>query len=280
MPNERLTVTTDDGVGLAVEAAGEGPVLLLVHGFTGVKEDFADHFDALACHSRVVMFDHRGHGESDKPDDVGAYSLDRLAADTIAVADAMGFDELRLLGHSMGGMVARRVVRAIPARITGLVLMDTSAGPPSGVDPDMAEAAGAIAMTDGMVVLHEILDEVDPLGTPANQRVREERPDYEEYGRRNFFAVPGVAYAALVSDIVRQPDELDELRRVTCPVLVIVGEQDHAFLSDSHAMSEAIPNAELVVVPDAGHSPQFENPPAYLDAMNRFLARVDAGTRS
>ena len=54
--------------------------------------------------------------------------------------------------------------------------------------------------------------EVDPLGTPANQRVRTERPDYEEYGRRNFLACPPEAYAGLVRDIVRQPDGLEELK--------------------------------------------------------------------
>src|SRR5947208_1525011 len=105
MTTEHLRVTTDDGVGLAVEVAGDGSGLLMMHGFTGAKEDFTDHLDAFARHSRVVIFDHRGHGASDKPRDVAAYSLDRLASDTLAVADALGLDRFRLLGHSMGGMV-------------------------------------------------------------------------------------------------------------------------------------------------------------------------------
>src|SRR5205823_7136067 len=103
------TVTVDDGVALVVtltETRDDAPALLLVHGFGGAKEDFADHVEALAREHRVVVFDHRGHGESEAPDDVAAYSLDRLALDTVAVADAFGFDTFRLLGHSMGGMVA------------------------------------------------------------------------------------------------------------------------------------------------------------------------------
>ncbi|HYU57939.1 MAG TPA: alpha/beta fold hydrolase, partial [Actinomycetota bacterium] len=105
-----MRVTVDDDVRLEVREAGAGPALLLVHGFGGAKEDFADHIEALGARYRVVTFDHRGHGESDAPDHVEAYSLDRLAADTLQVADALGIDRFRLLGHSMGGMVARRLV--------------------------------------------------------------------------------------------------------------------------------------------------------------------------
>ena len=102
---------------------------MLVHGFGGAKEDFADHVPELARDHTVVVFDHRGHGESDKPDDLAAYSFDRLVADTLAVADAVGLDRFRLLGHSMGGMVARRVVLQHPERVEALILMDTAPGP-------------------------------------------------------------------------------------------------------------------------------------------------------
>src|SRR5947207_8734986 len=123
-----MDVTTDDGDRLAVEIAGHGPGLLLVHGFGGAKEDFTDHVPALARDHTVVVFDHRGHGSSDKPDDRNAYSLERLATDTIEVADAAGFDSFRLLGHSMGGMVSRKVVLREPERIDAFIMMDTSAG--------------------------------------------------------------------------------------------------------------------------------------------------------
>src|SRR5207249_4940352 len=103
--------------------------LLLVHGFGGAKEDFADHIAALARDHTVVAFDHRGHGESDKPTDPAAYSLARLARDVLGVADAVDLPTFRLLGHSMGGMVARKVALANTDRLDALIMMDTTAGP-------------------------------------------------------------------------------------------------------------------------------------------------------
>src|SRR5215208_6028622 len=146
-----MRVTTDDDVGLETVAAGdpEAPGLLLLHGIGGAKEDFADHLDALSARHRVVTFDHRGHGQSDKPDDAAAYSLDRMAADVLAVAGGLGIDTFRLLGHSMGGMVSRRVVLSEQERIDALVLMDTSPGPIPRLDPELAELAAGIMLEQG-----------------------------------------------------------------------------------------------------------------------------------
>jgi pimeloyl-ACP methyl ester carboxylesterase len=272
-------IVTDDGVGLAVERCGAGPPFLLVHGFTGAKEDLIDHAPRFGEHAEVVLFDHRGHGASDKPADVADYSLDRLAADTIAVADAVGFDRFTLLGYSMGGMVARRLLLANPERVAALVLLDTSPGPPDGIDPDLADAAGQIALTDGMTVLREVLDEANVLGSEADQRVRRERPGYIEFGARKWNDVAPAAYAALVHEVTHQPDQLEQMRTIECPTLVVVGAQDESFYGPSAAMADALPDSRLVVIPDAGHAPQFENPDAYFTAVDAFV-RATAGVSS
>src|SRR5258708_27411048 len=119
-----MRITMDDGVGLAVEVSGEGPGLMLVHGFGGAKEDFADHVPVLARDHTVVIFDHRGHGASDKPTDRHAYSIDRLATDILEVADGCGLDHFRLLGHSMRGMLARQIPLREPQPVDPLILMD------------------------------------------------------------------------------------------------------------------------------------------------------------
>jgi pimeloyl-ACP methyl ester carboxylesterase len=268
------TIRTEDGVGLAVEQTGQGPPFLMVHGFTGAKEDFADHAPRFAEHAQVVLFDHRGHGASEKPPDVAAYSLDRLAADTIEVADALGLERFTLLGHSMGGMVARRVVLAHPERVDALVLMDTSPGAPPGIDPDHAELAGRIALTDGMTALRQILDEANLLGSEADQRVRRERLGYVEFAARKWADMAPEAYAALSHELTRQPDQLEAMRAIACLTLVVVGDQDEIFVPGAQAMAATIPGARLVVVPAAGHSPQFENPDAYFAAVDAFVRRT------
>jgi pimeloyl-ACP methyl ester carboxylesterase len=85
-------------------------------------------------------------------------------------------------------------------------------------------------------------------------------------------------WGAMARDMARQPDQLSLLAGVRCPTLVIVGEQDESFLEASRRMAATIPGAELVVVPDAGHSPQFENPRVWLDALERFLDGVERAT--
>jgi 3-oxoadipate enol-lactonase len=266
-----MRIEMDDGVGLAVECTGRGAPVLLVHGFGGAKEDFTDHVPTLAEHATVVIFDHRGHGASDHPADEAAYSFDRLVADTLGVADSLGFDHFRLLGHSMGGMVARRLVLAHPERVDALVLMDTGPGPPPGIEVATTDLGIDIARKDGMAVLKAVQDELDPLGTPAYQRLLAERPGYREFCDRKWDALSLEMWVTLVSEMVRQPDQLAALAAVRCPALVVVGEQDTPFVDASRAMAATIPDARLVVIPDAGHSPQFENPAPWFRAVDGFL---------
>ncbi len=273
-----MRVTMDDGVALEVTDSGSGPALLLVHGFGGAKEDFADHVDALASRHRLVTFDLRGHGESDCPSDIDAYSLDRMATDVIGVADALGIDTFRLLGHSMGGMVARRVVLAQPGRVDALVLMDTSPGPIANIDHDAMEAAATVMLDEGKEVLKPLLDAAATLATPAYERLIAERPGFRQFEDRKWEALSGVMWAAMARQMARQPDQLALLAGVRCPTLVIVGEQDASFVDGSRQMAATIPGAELVVVPGAGHSPQFENPGVWLDAIESFLAGVERAT--
>lgn len=269
-----MRVTVDDGVELEVEVRGEGPALVLVHGFGGAKEDFFDHLDELARGHRVVTFDHRGHGGSDAPGEPGHYSLDRLAADTLAVADALGIERFRLLGHSMGGMVARRIVLARPERVEALVLMDTSPGPVPGMDPEIIELGAQLALDEGMHELKRVMDAFSPLGTPAYERLLAERDGYQEFCDAKWATLSPVMWATLIREIRDQPDELDALATVRCSTLVIVGDEDEPFVAPSHAMASVIPDARVTVVPSAGHSPQFENGDVWFEALTGFLEEL------
>ena len=275
-----MRITTSDGVGLAVEVAGAGPGLLLVHGFGGAKEDFADHVPALARDHTVVVFDHRGHGASDKPGDRDKYSIDRLATDILEVADACGLDRFRLLGHSMGGMVARQVPLREPERVEALIMMDTSSGPIPGFDPTLMDAAAEVGFTRGKEALKELLDMVPVLETPAYQRTLSDRPGYREFTERKWADLSEIMWGAMAIALAYQPDDLAALAgAVRVPTLVLVGSQDTTFVRPSEEMADAIDGAQLEIIPDAGHSPQFENPGAWIEALSRFLASVPAPTK-
>ncbi len=266
-----------DEVGLSVLEAGEGGrPLLLVHGFTGAKEDFADHVDALAERGWwTVAPDLRGHGASFQPTDEAGYSLAHFADDLLALVEALAWERLVLLGHSMGGMAAQVAAVARPKVLDGLILMDTGHGPVTSVDRDLAVMGQSIVREGGMPAVKEVLDamaEDAPLTTPANERVLRERPGYREFGDRKFLSSSPAMYAAMLLELLDQDDRLDALAALDVDTLVIVGEQDEPFLADSARMADAIPRARQVVIPDAGHSPQFENPDAWLDALLDFLA--------
>jgi 3-oxoadipate enol-lactonase len=267
-------VEVEPGVELAVEVRGDGPALVCVHGFGGAKEDFADHIAALAARWRVITVDLRGHGDSDGPAELSAYSLDRLARDVEAVADAVGAHRFRLLGHSMGGMVARRIVLDHPERVDALVMMSTAAGPPIGLDPDLVDVGAALALDD-WAELTRMLDEVAPLRTAAYQRLVSEREGFADFLAWKWSRVAPPMWAALAPQIAREPVDLERLRAVTCPTLVIVGDLDAAFYDGSLALADAVPGSRLAVIDDAGHHPQFEQPETWLDVVTAFLEDVD-----
>ncbi len=267
-------------VTLCISEAGAGRhPLMLLHGFTGAKEDFTDWLDGFAAEGwHAVAPDHRGHGASGAPREEDAYSLEVLAEDVIALADTLEWSRFSLLGHSMGGMVAQHVALAAPERLTALVLMDTGHGPVEGIDPELATLAVEIARTQGIDALADIMaSHQSPLSTPADQRLRAERPEYVEFGERKFRACGSAMYAAMVPHMLGQPDRLDRLRSLDVPTLVVVGGQDRPFLGPSHRLAEAIGGCRLVELPDAGHSPQFEAPEAWWEAVSSFLDEVRAG---
>ena len=265
-----------NGVRLAALEAGRGGrPLLLVHGFTGAKEDFADVLDDLAARGwHVVAPDLRGHGESDKPAGPGAYGLSVFAADVIAVADELGWNRFTLLGHSMGGMVVQLVAIDHAERLNGLILMDTSHAAPDGLPPDIVELGKAVVAEGGMEAListSATLDEPGPLDTPAFQRLVETKPGYREFCDAKSLACSAEMWLSVVDELIDQDDRLTGLAALRLPTLVIVGDQDKPFLGHADRMAAAIPGARLAVIPDAGHSPQFEAPEAWWAALTSFL---------
>ncbi len=262
------------------EAGTNGAPLLLLHGFTGAKEDFADWLDPFAERGwHAVAPDHRGHGASGAPKEESAYSLASFAGDVLGLADELGWASFCLLGHSMGGMIAQTVALRAPERVDRLVLMDTTHAPVEGIERALADIAIGMARADGIDALADAMAALDsPLSTEADARVRADRPGYIEFGERKFRASSPAMYAAMALEMLEQADRLDPLRALAMPVLVVVGEQDAPFLAASRRMAEVIPGASLEIIPDAGHSPQFEAPEAWWKVVSDFLGDPLAST--
>lgn len=270
-----MRVTTDDGVALEVLESGDRglPPLVIAHGFGGAKEDFTEHLADLGATHRVVLFDQRGHGESDQPTVEDAYSLARFADDVVAIADALDLETFRLLGNSMGGMVAQLVVLAHPERIEALILQDTWPGP-LPFDRDDAIKAADIVRRDGLAELQRRTAGRDAVNTPAHEELLRTRPGYAEFCDRKFFGQAPAMYAAIVVDLFDQADRTAALAGVRCPTLVMVGEQDPA-RPFCEVIAGAIPGSRYEVIARAGHSPQLEAPDAWLAVLTDFLAGLD-----
>ena len=191
-------------VSLAVAEAGAGGrPLLLVHGFTGAKEDFTEWLDPLAeLGWHAVAPDQRGHGDSSQPPDEAPYSFDAFAADVLGLLDVLGWDRCGLLGHSMGGhgRPDRGAAGAAPLRqprADGHLAPRAarrSRASSSSVWPSPANEGIAAVMA-----AQDALGSEDALGTPAHERVLATRPGYREFGQRKMLASSPAMYVAMLT---------------------------------------------------------------------------------
>jgi pimeloyl-ACP methyl ester carboxylesterase len=174
-------------------------------------------------------------------------------------------------------MIAQQLLLSHPARCRALVLMDTTHGPIDWIEPDALALGTAIVREQGMRALMETLrtmGEDDPLATPAFLRVLRERPGYAEFCDAKMLACAPAMWLSMSRALLLQPDRLERLAGVGVPTLVLAGEQDTPFVAHSERMAKTIPGARLAIIPDAGHSPQFENADAWWEAMTAFLEDV------
>jgi len=261
------------------ERAGSGDrPFVLVHGFTGSRDDWADVLPALAELGPTVTLDQRGHGGSTNSGTPGAYSLEQLVRDLARFLDATGIERCDLLGHSMGGMVCLRLVLEHPERVASLVLMDTAPGPIAHQAPRI-EIGGKIAREQGMAALFAAMRaqaSTDPNRPLAARRAEEAMGParYWERIRAKIEAMDPEAFATLGPLLVDHEGVEDRLGEIRCPTTVLVGAEDTAFLAPSRALEAGIAGARRVEIPGAAHSPQIENTGPWLAAIRDHLARA------
>ncbi len=261
-----------------IEAGVGGRPILLVHGLTGGKVDFAEWIEPLAALGwHAVAPDVRGHGETGGRRDHGDYTPELVSADLLMLADDLGWESFVVLGHSLGGVFVQHLAIAHPDRLDGLILMDTAHGAVDWIPSELIEVGIAIAMTDGMAALSDTIAAASPPPSESEvqRALRQRRPDLVQEDRAKFAATVPEMFAAGAALLADGPDRLDRLAQLGLPTLVVVGELDAPFVDHSRRLAATIPGATLVVLEGAGHSPQRETPDAWWRAVSRFLERLD-----
>jgi pimeloyl-ACP methyl ester carboxylesterase len=269
-----------NGIEVAYSEAGEGGCpFVLVHGLTGHRDDFIDCVPDLARAGRVLVPDLRGHGDSTHTGRPDSFHFEQLVDDLRAFLDAVGVDRCDLLGHSFGGMVVLRFTLRYPERVASLVLMNTAPFAPDGYSRDVFVKAGEIATAKGMGRLQELVAAATQRAEtpdPADVQTEKWGDRYWAHHERRYNAMDPVAYGVLGTAMLEQASIVDRLDEIACPTTVVVGEHDTNFLRGAAALAAAIPAAQRVTVPDAGHHPHMENPGAWSAAIAEHRARARA----
>lgn len=268
--SQRITI---DGAELAWDSwgDGDGPPLLLVHGFSGSSHDFALTVDALAERRRVIALDHVGHGLSTKLGAAGGYSLGRLAADVGAFVDATVGGPTDVLGHSMGGYVSMRFVLDRPELIRSLIVMDTSGwGFATGEVQELMKA-----FLEGF----DPANEERPVNPPGPERALVDAattPEWRDVKAIRDAAFDSYAFRALGLELLGPdlPSLREPLGDVSVPVTVIVGSEDGELAAQAPELAACFPDGGLVTIAGAYHSPQLTHRDEWLAAVERHLTRT------
>ncbi len=265
------TVTASDLVRLYVEAHGEGFPLLLSPGYCQTHENFRPQVEPFAgAGARVVLWDYRGHGKSEAPEDDDAYHMERVLDDMDRVLEWAAPGRRAVLGGlSFGGLASLHFAVVCPERVRALLLFDSGPGfkkreaqasweAQVGRIADRLEKIGFEGYVDGRAAATAIGRRRDlPAAEAAGRAILAQDPHgVARFGRRVVGPAAGV---------------IDNLSRIEAPTLVLVGEQDTAYARAGEVMAAKLPNATHVVIPDAGHVVNIEQEEAFNRAVIGFL---------
>ena len=249
-----------DGTKIHYEVHGSGPPLILTHGYSSTSAMWQGQIEALAKRHRLIVWDMRGHGQSDYPGDPSAYSEALTVGDIAALLDEVGAAKAIVGGLSLGGYMSLAFYRAHPERVSALLIIDT--GP--GFKWDYARDAWNKRA-------HDTADRFEQHGLDVLKSASRERSSVSHRDAR------GLARAARGMLTQRDARVIELLPEIKVPSLVVVGADDTPFLAASDYMAAKIPGAKKVVIPAAGHAVNIDQPRAFIDAVVRFLDALPRG---
>ena len=243
-----------NGVKIHYEVYGDGPALILTHGYSSTSAMWEGQIEALSKHHKLVLWDMRGHGKSDYPADPNAYSEALTIGDIAALLDQIGTRRAIVGGLSLGGYMSLAFYRTHPERVAALLIIDT--GP--GFKKDEARTAWNKRA-------HETAERFERDGLSVLKSLSRERSSVTHRDAR------GLALAARGMLTQRDASVMEVLPKIAVPSLIVVGADDTPFLAASDYMAAKIPGAKKVVIPSAGHAVNIDQPQAFIDAVLPFL---------
>ena len=235
------------GIRIHYEIDGSGKPLLLAHGFTWDLQSWYDlgYVDCLKDEHRLILIDSRGHGESDKPHEPGAYEMQNRIQDIVAVLDELGLAKVGYLGWSRGGKEGYGMCRYAPARLSSLVVISESAYGYS----------------------YAFFQEVFQHGVQEWKKVVRDFPVPEVTKRRQYKNDHRALHAAALCGT---SDFGDILSSIEIPALVMAGTEDFAY-TGAKKSSMQIPNASFISLPNLDHVGSFAHSEICLPYIQAFL---------
>jgi 3-oxoadipate enol-lactonase len=250
---------------------GSGPLIVFGHGLLASKEMFRAQIDALADRYRCVSINWPGHGKTTWKNDT--WTFWELGEDAAALASTLSDEPAVYVGLSQGGFAFMRLAMSDPDAVRALVLLDTSAGPEN------------VDHLDGYKQLAEMLrtgdDETRRQAAMGASLVlygetwRNAQPEQMEHELQLMLSHPPEGIYLAAHAVFDRDDVTERLGDISAPTLVVCGEEDASTPPElSRVLAERIPDAELVMIPDAGHHTPIERPEPVTEAIEAFLARI------
>ena len=249
------------------ETHGQGEPVLLIHGLGSSTEDWDLQVKALQRDFTVVTYDVRGHGKTAKP--AGKYSVVQFSNDVAKLIDHLGLGPMHVMGLSMGGMIAFQLATDRPDLVRSIIIVNSG---PEMILRTWKEKVGifqrrVIVRVMGMSKMGEVLA-TRLLPAPEHAALR--ATFVERWGRND----PS-AYLRALSALVGW-SVMAKLPAITCPVLVVTGDQDYTPVAWKRAYTSTMPHASLVVIPNSRHLTPVETPEPFHNAIIPFLTGVEA----
>ena len=247
---------------------GSGPVVVFLHAFPLDRRMWLGQIESLADMYRVIAPDLPGFGDSPL---LAQPSIDAFADQVAEHLDEKNITQpVTLVGLSMGGYVALAFARRQPHRLAGLVLADTKALPDDSAARAQRDQMIALVSRAGVTALVDTM--LPKLLGASTQRTQ---PEVVAATRQLASSQRSEGVLAALQALRDRPDATPHLQQIAVPTLVLVGEEDTITPpSVAQSLAQAIPGARLVVIPQAGHLANAENPTAFNDGLLTFLTGV------